>query len=183
MAEPATHRPISPIFELPEPPRTSFRAGALQWVGLVAIALVAIVADQVTKAIATSSLTLGDPRVLVSGWFDLTYIHNTGIAFGQFTGQQSIVIVLELVAIVWMVVFFARTGARHAAFPVAIGLLVGGASSNLFDRLRSGSVTDFLHVHHWPIFNLADVCVVVGVGLLLLGLSGHDRTASAATAS
>ena len=175
MAEPATQRPISPIFELPEPPRSSFRAGTLQWAGLVAIALVAITADQLTKAIATRSLELGRPSVLLDGWFDLTYIHNTGIAFGQFTGQQSIVMVLEVIAIAWMVVFFARTGARHPAFPVAVGLLVGGASSNLFDRLRSGSVTDFLHLHHWPIFNLADVCVVAGVALLLLGLSSHER--------
>ena len=88
---------------------------------------------------------------------------------------------LTAIAITWMLVFFARSGARHPWFPVAIGMLFGGAASNLFDRLRAGFVTDFLHIHHWPIFNLADVCVVAGVALLLLGLSSHERKTREAT--
>ena len=99
MVEPTSTRPISPIFELPEPPRSSFRAARLQWIGLVAIAIVGAAADQITKIIARGTLRLGEPRVLVDGWFDLTYIHNPGIAFGQFTGQQGIVMVLEVVAV------------------------------------------------------------------------------------
>jgi signal peptidase II len=174
MEAPTTSRPLSPIYELPEPPNTSTRAGALEWTGLAAVAIVSIAADQITKSIATRSLALQVPHEILPG-FDLTRIKNTGIAFGQFTGQQSVVMVLTAAAIVWMFVFFARSGARHPVFPVALGLLVGGATSNLVDRLRAGFVTDFLHIHHWPIFNLADTCIVVGVGLLLLGLSQHER--------
>ena len=55
-----------------------------------------------------------------------------------------------------MLVHFARSGARHVLFPVALGLLIGGSVSNLFDRVRQGYVTDFIHVTHWPTFNLAD---------------------------
>ncbi|MGN6380715.1 MAG: signal peptidase II, partial [Gaiellales bacterium] len=62
-------------------------------------------------------------------------------------------------------------GSRHMLFPVALGLLVGGSVSNLADRVVQGHVTDFIHVSHWPTFNLADSFIVVGVVLLLIGLS------------
>jgi signal peptidase II len=140
----------------------------------VAVALVAVAADQATKSIATRTLALEQP-VRLAPFLDLTRIHNTGIAFGQLTGQQPIVMVLTGIAIAWMVVFFARSGARHTLFPIALGLLAGGAVSNLVDRLRAGFVTDFIHLHHWPIFNLADSFIVVGVGLLLIGLAHHER--------
>jgi signal peptidase II len=75
-------------------------------------------------------------------------------------------------------VHFARSGSRHVLFPVALGLLVGGSVSNLADRVRNGHVTDFIHVSHWPTFNLADSFIVIGVGLLALGLIRveHDRS-------
>jgi signal peptidase II len=69
-----------------------------------------------------------------------------------------------------MLTHFARSGSRHMLFPVALGLLIGGSVSNLFDRVRNGYVTDFIHVSHWPTFNLADSFIVVGVALLLIGL-------------
>ena len=74
-----------------------------------------------------------------------------------------------------MLVFFARSGARSPFFPPAVGLLAGGALSNLVDRIRDGGVTDFLHIHRWPIFNLADTFIVIGVVLLLVGLAQQER--------
>jgi signal peptidase II len=67
-----------------------------------------------------------------------------------------------------MLVFFARSGARHPVLPVALGLVIGGSVSNLVDRVRLGYVTDFLDLRWWPAFNLADSFIVVGV-LVLLG--------------
>ena len=74
-----------------------------------------------------------------------------------------------------MIVFFARSGARSPLMPVAIGLLMGGAASNLADRLRAGSVTDFLHIQGWPIFNLADCFIVAGVAILMLELLREEK--------
>jgi signal peptidase II len=166
----------SPIYELPESPRpVPQRAGLLEWVGLIAVALVAVVADQITKSLATRTLGRGEVVQLLP-FFDLRRIKNTGIAFGQFTQQQEIVMALTVAAIVWMFVFFARSGSRSLFFPPAVGMLAGGALSNLVDRIRDGGVTDFLHIHRWPIFNLADSFIVVGVGLLLLGLAQYERT-------
>ena len=88
--------------------------------------------------------------------------------------------VLTAVAVVWMLVHFARSGSRHVLFPVALGLLVGGSVSNLADRLRDGHVTDFIHISHWPTFNLADSFIVIGVALLALGLIRVEHRAGPA---
>ena len=91
-------------------------------------------------------------------------------------------IVLTTVAVAWMLVFFARSGARHPVLPVALGLLIGGSISNLVDRVRLGYVTDFLDLRWWPAFNLADASIVVGVGVLLGSLLLADRGARHAAA-
>jgi signal peptidase II len=146
----------------------------VQWTALAAVAGAAVAADQITKSIATRALDIGDP-IQVLPFFSLERIRNTGIAFGQLAGKQELVTVLTLGALAWMIVFFARAGARSPVIPVAIGLLMGGASSNLADRLRAGSVTDFLHIHHWPVFNLADCFIVAGVAILMLELLREER--------
>jgi signal peptidase II len=74
-----------------------------------------------------------------------------------------------------MLVFFARSGARHPVLPVALGLVIGGSVSNLLDRVRLGHVTDFLDLRNWPAFNLADSFIVIGVAVLLITLVAADR--------
>jgi signal peptidase II len=148
-----------------------------QWISLGAVALAAVIADQLTKAIVTSRLDLGD-EVHVVGPFSLHHVTNSGIAFGLFASATSIVILLTSVAVAWMLYFFARSGARHPVLPVALGLVIGGSVSNLVDRVRLGHVTDFLDVRYWPAFNLADTFIVVGVAALLLALVLSDRRAS-----
>jgi signal peptidase II len=148
-----------------------------QWVSLGAVAVAAVIADQLTKAIVTSRLDLGD-EVHVIGPFSLHHVTNSGIAFGLFASATSIVILLTSLAVAWMLYFFARSGARHPVLPVALGLVIGGSVSNLVDRVRLGHVTDFLDVRYWPAFNLADTFIVVGVTALLLALVVSDRSAS-----
>ena len=153
-----------------------------QWVSLAAVGSAAVIADQLTKAIVTSRLDLGD-EVHVVGPFSLHHVTNSGIAFGLFASAMSIVILLTSLAVAWMLYFFARSGARHPVLPVALGLVIGGSVSNLIDRVRLGHVTDFLDVRYWPAFNLADTFIVVGVAALLLALVLSDRTASRAVVS
>ena len=74
-----------------------------------------------------------------------------------------------------MLVYFARSGARHPVIPAALGLLIGGSISNLVDRVRLGHVTDFIDFGWWPAFNLADSFIVIGVAILLVALLGADR--------
>ena len=145
----------------------SLAAGVREWGALLLVAAAAVAADQVTKAIVRSELDLGE-AIRVAGPFDIHHVRNTGIAFGLFPGAASPVTILTGIAVIWMLVYFARSGARHPVLPVALGFLVGGSVSNLVDRTRQGYVTDFLDPDYWPAFNLGDVFITVGVGLLLI---------------
>lgn len=155
------------------------RAGSLQWAGLVAVAIAAIVADQVTKRAIEHRLALEESHRVLP-FLSITHVRNNGIAFGIFPGKLAVVSVLTAAAVVWMLVHFARSGSRHVLFPVALGLLVGGSISNLADRIRDGHVTDFIHISHWPTFNLADSFIVIGVVLLALGLIRVEHQAGPA---
>ena len=145
-----------------------------QWLSLAAVALAAVGADQLTKAIVTSRLDLND-EVHVIGPFSIHHVTNSGIAFGLFASATSIVILLTGLAVAWMLYFFARSGSRHPVLPVALGLVIGGSMSNLVDRVRLGHVTDFLDLRYWPAFNLADSFIVIGVGVLLVALLAAER--------
>jgi signal peptidase II len=152
-------------------------AGWSQWAALLAVALAAVGADQLTKAVVTSRLALYD-EVHVVGPLWIHHVQNSGIAFGLFASATSLVILLTGAAVAWMLYFFARSGARHPVLPVALGLVIGGSLSNLVDRVRLGHVTDFLDLKFWPAFNLADSFIVVGVAILLFTLVASDRKAS-----
>ena len=141
------------------------------------VAGAAAAADQLTKLVVAGALELGD-SVQVLGPLSIHRVRNTGIAFGLFSDATSVVIALTTIAIVALVVFFARSGRRHPLLPVAVGLVLGGSISNLVDRLRLGHVTDFLDFDYWPAFNLADTFIVVGVALLFLSFVAADRTSA-----
>jgi signal peptidase II len=152
----------------------SFAAGPWQWAGLAAVALAAIVADQVTKHIVTSTLGL-DESEHVAGPLSIHHVQNSGIAFGLFSSATPVVTIVTAVAVIWMVVYFARSGSRHPVLPAALGLLIGGSLSNLVDRIRLHHVTDFIDLRWWPAFNLADSFIVVGVAILLAAMVAADR--------
>ena len=149
----------------------------MQWTGLGAVALAAFAGDQTTKHLVTANLRPGE-GVHVRGPLWIHRVQNSGIAFGLFPSATLLVAVATMIAVVWMLVFFARSGARHPVLPAALGLLIGGSVSNLLDRVRLGHVTDFLDLGWWPAFNLADSFIVIGVALLLGALLIADRAAA-----
>ena len=157
--------------------RRSLAARWPHWLGLGIVVLAAVVSDQATKHIVTTQLALDD-SAHVLGPFAIHHVQNSGIAFGLFAGATPLVTALTALAVGWMLVFFARSGARHPVLPVALGLLIGGSASNLVDRIRLGYVTDFLDFRYWPAFNLADSFIVVGVGILFAAVmfGGPRRT-------
>jgi signal peptidase II len=152
----------------------SLAARPFHWVALLAIALAALIADQLTKQLVVRELAFGE-SVEVIGPLSLHHVRNPGIAFGLFSTWAGAVTALTALALVWMLAYFARAGARHPILPVAVGLLIGGAAGNLTDRLRLGHVTDFLDLSYWPAFNLADMFIVSGVAILLAALVSAER--------
>jgi signal peptidase II len=153
----------------------SLGAQPAHWLSLAVVALAAVAADQLTKHVVASQVALGD-EIKVLGPFTIHHVQNSGIAFGLFASATAAVIVLTLIAVAWMIGYFARSGARHPLLPVAVGLLLGGSTSNLADRIRLGHVTDFLDLRYWPAFNLADSFIVIGVAILLGALVAADRS-------
>jgi signal peptidase II len=152
----------------------SVAAGPWQWAGLLAVAAAALICDQVTKHVVTTSLR-PDESAQVLGPLAIHRVQNSGIAFGLFSSATALVALATAVALGWMIVFFARSGARHPVLPAALGLLIGGSLANLVDRVRLGHVIDFLDFGWWPAFNLADGFIVIGVAILLGALVGSDR--------
>jgi signal peptidase II len=135
-------------------------------VGLAALVAVAvIVADQVAKAVVRSNIKTGETVDVIPG-VDLIHTRNTGVAFSLFSGGGPVVVIVAIVALAALVGFFVTHLHRRLVW-LPTGLLVGGAAGNLIDRLRLGSVTDFIKIPHWPAFNVADIAVTVGVIALL----------------
>jgi len=153
----------------------SLRATPFEWFALGAIAIAALLADQLTKLLVVRTLDLGQV-VDIAGPFTIHYVRNSGIAFGLFATWADVVTLITAGAVAWMLVYFARSGARHPVLPIALGLLIGGSAGNLVDRIRLGHVTDFLDLTYWPAFNLADSFIVTGVVVLLLALFAADRS-------
>ena len=144
----------------------------LWWYGL---AVVVVLLDQYTKSLATAELTYGRP-VEVFSWFNLTLQHNSGAAFSFLSNAggwqryffSAIAIVISLVLVVWLY----RLGREQRLLALSLGLILGGAIGNLWDRLVLGYVVDFISVHYggsyFPAFNVADSAISVGAVCMLL---------------
>lgn len=136
------------------------------WASASLVAVAVIVVDQISKQLARSGIDASDPIDLVAG-FKLSDVRNSGVAFGIDAGSDVAIVVLTAAVVAALMFLFAREPTRPRLW-LATGLLVGGALSNFADRLAQGAVTDFLDPPAWPAFNLADVAIVVGAGLLAL---------------
>ena len=145
--------------------------------GFYLIALAIVLTDQATKAIVVRTMRLGQSIPIVPGYFDLTFVLNPGAAFSLLATlperiRSPFFILISVAAAVLIVVYRARHLRGHRLATVSLGLILGGAVGNLIDRIRYGVVVDFLdaHVHqyHWPVFNVADSAISVGVTLLLI---------------
>ncbi len=142
--------------------------GAWARTALTTGAVVAL--DQVTKKLVRDGITPGDEDPILPA-LKLVNVRNEGVAFGVDAGGKTIVIVLIALALLALVLYFARHTARPLIW-LPTGLLIGGALGNIVDRIRDGAVTDFLKIPAWPAFNVADIAITVGVVALVLVLEG-----------
>jgi signal peptidase II len=161
----------------PAPVATGRKGSSLTWLTVVVAAAVVVV-DQLTKRWALHALAHRDIDLVWTLRLNLTF--NSGMAFGRGKGLGPVIGVLALVVIVAMLVSLRRSGSRLAA--VGVGLVIGGALGNVLDRLfrgdggfLQGAVVDFIDVQWWPVWNVADMGVVIG-GILLVVVSLLDRS-------
>lgn len=147
--------------------KSALRAAAL------AAAVVAV--DQATKTLVRHNVEFGSRDGVFPG-VELVHVRNRGVAFGLFVDGGAVLVLIGVVAISALLVFFARHSRRPLVW-LPTGLLLGGAAGNLIDRLDRGYVTDFIDLPAWPAFNVADICITLGVLSLLYVLEGPPRHA------
>lgn len=134
----------------------------------VVIGIIWLVIDQVTKLWVQEGMTLGQSIPLIPNVFHLTYILNKGAAFGILANQRLffLCIVMVLLAVLWYFRQYILTG--DVFTKLGTTLLVSGALGNAWDRYHIGAVVDFFDFRIWPIFNVADIGICVGVALLAI---------------
>ena len=141
------------------------------------IALSVVLLDRATKAIIADKLGLHESISVIPGFFRITHVENRGAAFGLFADSPSqwkiaVLVLFSIVALAIVVALLWRNSHSMNTTGIALSLILGGALGNLWDRLLSGRVVDFLLLYfrqyQWPAFNVADSAIVVGAGLLML---------------
>jgi signal peptidase II len=158
-------------------PRTATFDTAAQWQGWFALAAALVVMDQAVKGLVAAALPL-HARVEVSSWFNLVHVLNSGAAFSFLADaggwQRPFLIATGLAVSAWLL-WMLRRGVTNRLEALGYAGVIGGALGNVIDRVRLGAVVDYLDLHwkdwHWPAFNVADIFVVGGAGLLVLAAS------------
>jgi signal peptidase II len=145
------------------------------WLRAALVALAVIAADQLSKAAVRASIVPGETRGVLPG-VQFVNTRNQGVAFGFLPGDHVVVTALVAIALLVLLVYFARNRDKPLIW-LPTGMLLGGALGNALDRLRAGSVTDFIKFPlGWPPFNLADASITIGVLLLLFVIESPGRS-------
>lgn len=157
--------------------KTSFARISRNWLILLGVATLTLVADRVTKTVIINNLMPNEPwqppATVLQRIASLTYTTNTGAAFGLFPNQGVFFIVIAILVVTAIIYYYRHLPAGYGLTRLALGMQLGGALGNLVDRLRQGYVVDFVDLnfwplHNWPVFNVADSAIVIGVCLLAL---------------
>lgn len=140
---------------------------------------IALLLDQITKVLASNLLDINNSTIIINNFFYLTLCHNTGIAWSLLDNQRLLIIVFTLIALI-IIIRFIKSFKNNLRNNIAFGLLIGGLFGNLIDRIFYGYVIDFLDFYifkyDYPVFNIADVCIVIAILLLIVSiLKGDDE--------
>lgn len=146
---------------------------------LLVISGVVIAVDQYTKFIVRTNLALWTDRWMPIEWlepyFRFMHIPNTGSAFGMFQSAGEIFKFLPVLVAIVIMIYYPQIPKEDWSLRLALGLQLGGALGNWIDRMTVGYVVDFISVGNFPVFNVADSCITIGVGVLLLGVLIQER--------
>mgnify|MGYP004508856565 FL=1 len=138
----------------------------------IIISMILLCIDQISKLLVVNLLTKTDSITIIKNFFYLTYINNDGAAFSILVGKRIFLILIAVLVIVMLIRYIKKNNIQNKLELVSISLIIGGSLGNLMDRVVRGYVIDFLDFkifnYNFPIFNLADTFIVIGVFLLLL---------------
>lgn len=138
----------------------------------IIISIILLCIDQISKLLVVNLLTKTNSITIIKNFFYLTYINNDGAAFSILVGKRIFLILIAVLVIVMLIRYIKKNNIQNKLELVSISLIIGGSLGNLMDRVVRGYVIDFLDFkifnYNFPIFNLADTFIVIGVFLLLL---------------
>ena len=134
------------------------------------IGILVFIIDQLVKHLVVSTMHLGQSLPVIKGIFHITYVLNPGAAFGMLEHQRWIFILVALAAVLLGAAFYKKLQQESFLMRSGAGLLLGGAVGNLADRIQSGLVVDFLDFRIWPVFNIADIAICAGAGILIFDI-------------
>ena len=138
------------------------------------LTLLVVCLDQIAKLIVEVKMVPLQSVPLLKDWLAITYVTNYGAAFGIMQSQTLLLIAISL-GVIFLIWFNRRQLAQYpTVLQLGLALALGGAGGNLIDRVRLGYVVDFFDFHVWPVFNIADMAIVAGVGLIILGMLWKD---------
>jgi len=136
---------------------------------LPTVALLVLLADQFSKQWVITHLESGrpwNPVEFLYPWVSLTYVTNRGAAFGLFPEWGDLFVGVAMLVVVGILIYYVRLSLGQWLVELSLGLMLGGAMGNLLDRLFHGHVIDFIDFKVWPVFNIADSCIVIGTVIL-----------------
>ena len=128
--------------------------------------LVFLVMDEVLKYWIRSNMTIGQSIPVISGIFHITYIENPGAAFGILANHRILFLLLTIAITGIMVYLYLSLRNKKSLAALSLGLVISGAAGNFIDRFLRGTVTDMFDFQIWPIFNIADICICIGIAIL-----------------
>jgi len=135
---------------------------------LLVVTIFILILDQGSKILVRAIMKEGQSISIINDIFHLTFVKNPGAAFGMLPGKTLFFITITLLTVVLISLFYRKVPKEKLALRLGLGLMLGGAVGNLIDRMRTGMVTDFIDLRVWPVFNLADTAIFVGVVILAI---------------
>lgn len=144
------------------------------WVAVIAVS---VILDQVTKLIVVKNMELYETAPFIKGIIEFQYIENRGAAWGMFSENRWIFIIISAAALIALPIMLYKYRNLHFLFGFSLSLVIGGAAGNMIDRVFAGAVVDFLNFQFidFPVFNVADICVTVGAALMFIYLIFIDK--------
>ena len=136
--------------------------------GIIAVAV--IILDQLSKQYIQAHMLPGMSLPVLDNIFHITYVLNPGAAFGILENQQMFFIAIALLMLALTIYFFRQIPSSFKMMRLGLSLLAGGAAGNVIDRIQTGVVIDFFDFRIWPVFNVADIAIVTGVGCVIYTL-------------
>lgn len=139
---------------------------------------ISLILDQIIKIVVSSNMKLYQSINIINNFFSITYVRNNGAAWSILSGNRLLLIIVSLLALILIYLYFIKNQKLTKLENFSYGLLIGGTIGNLIDRIIRGYVIDYLDFktfnYNFPVFNLADICIVIGVILVCVSLIGGE---------